>query len=109
MLINIEYSIIDVGVSEDECNIFRRLLLNLRVYDFEDDNKYEMWIQFKIGEILNLLEKLELLESIIMYNIISKYYCFHRKELLVYALIRLAYGFSYTVIADIIFGRDSRY
>ena len=44
VLLNIDSSIIDVHISEDDSNIFRRLLLNLCTSDFKNDNEYKMQI-----------------------------------------------------------------
>ena len=106
LLINVDLSMFDAHVTEDEYNIFSKLLIYLRISDFENDDECEMWTRFKISELLDLIKKLELPEYIIVPRNSSKFYCFNCKELLIYLLIRLPYRLSHTVMVDMIFYRD---
>ena len=78
----------------------------MRISDFVNDNQSECWTRFKKDKLLDLLDRLELPENIVVSSF-NRTHIFNHEELLVYLLTKLAYSLSHTIIADMIFGGDS--
>lgn len=105
-LVRVESSISDVQLSEEMRVIFSKPLINIRIDDFINDDQSEYWTRFKKHELLDLLNRLDLLETVRV-SAFDRTCAFNREELLTHMLTKLAYGLPHTVMADMIFGGDS--
>ena len=105
-LVEEESSIGDVQVDEDLFRVFSAPLLNIRIDDFENDDQCESWTRFKKDELHDLIGRLELPEEVLVHRHENNFYTFHREELLIYFLTRMAFGLPHTVMADMVFGGD---
>jgi len=66
-----------------------------------------MIFKMTINALVDLVSKLELLEYIIIPRNSSDIYRFHREELLIYLLVKLAHGLPHTIMAEFMFSGDS--
>ena len=107
VLTRVESVIGDVHVDMDVYRIFSTPLSLLRLNQFQNNDHCENWTRFSTNELIDLVPRLGLPEYVYVFNTPGNFYRFHREELLIYTLTKLAHGFPHTVMSDMVVGGDS--
>ena len=106
-LIRLESLVGDMHADSQSHDLYYMPMVHLRIAYFQNDEHCENLTRFMKHELLNLIPRLGLQEQV--HVPLSPGYCyvFHREELFMHALIKLAHGLTHTGMSDFVVGSNS--